>query len=210
MNRALIPLMLIAVYLSAAVMLADSPSDGRTFQWEWSDGDEARAMLVAFSPKDVSGAEVQRTWSSENLFPTALCASGGAAWEIASEIKVKVPDDLGRASCALSFVQSYVIWRSDMSMHGVSDYWQLPDETLASRMGDCEDSAVLYCSILKSMGIESQLVRCKADGKGHMYAQVHIGDEWLKAETVSTLGHLPLGTINDAKYTDVTFSEVII
>lgn len=210
MNRMLIPLLLVAIYLSAAVMLADSPSEGRVFQWEWNDGDDAKAMRVAFSPKDVSGEEVQRTWTSENLFPVALCTSGGAAGDIASQISFKVASERDRASCALSFVQSYVIWRSDMSLHGASDYWQLPDETLRSRMGDCEDSAVLYCSILKAMGIESQLVRCKVDGSGHMYARVHIGEEWLDAETVSSFGSPPLGTIYDAKYTDVTVSEVII
>lgn len=40
----------------------------------------------------------------------------------------------------------------DGDVHGVGEFWQLGKETLESRMGDCEDFAILLCSLLRADG----------------------------------------------------------
>ena len=41
---------------------------------------------------------------------------------------------------------------NDYDSHGVGEFWQLGKETLESRTGDCEDFAILLCSLLRADG----------------------------------------------------------
>ena len=41
---------------------------------------------------------------------------------------------------------------SDQALHGVSDYWQTPTETLSLKAGDCEDFAILMVSMMRAYG----------------------------------------------------------
>jgi len=50
----------------------------------------------------------------------------------------------------------------DGQNQGVVEHWQFPFETLASRIGDCEDSAILICSLALAAGIPSYKVRVVA------------------------------------------------
>jgi predicted transglutaminase-like cysteine proteinase len=47
---------------------------------------------------------------------------------------------------------------SDEESQGVSDYWQTPSETLSLRTGDCEDFAILLCSLLRANGVPADQV----------------------------------------------------
>jgi predicted transglutaminase-like cysteine proteinase len=53
----------------------------------------------------------------------------------------------------VDWVGSNVSDVSDKSVHGVSDYWQLPSETLSLGTGDCEDYAILLTSLLRAYGV---------------------------------------------------------
>jgi len=46
------------------------------------------------------------------------------------------------------WVQAHVSYRSDKEIHGVSNYWQLPAETLELGTGDCEDFAIAGAAVL--------------------------------------------------------------
>jgi predicted transglutaminase-like cysteine proteinase len=48
------------------------------------------------------------------------------------------------------WVYSNIKQTSDFALHGVSDYWQTPTETLALKAGDCEDFAILMVSLLRA------------------------------------------------------------
>lgn len=71
------------------------------------------------------------------------------------------------------WVASHVSYRSDVDVHGVSEYWQLPSETLELRTGDCEDFATLLCSLLRANGVPTDQVYVAAgiseDKTGHAY-----------------------------------------
>lgn len=72
------------------------------------------------------------------------------------------------------WVQAHVSYRSDMEVHGVSEYWQLPAETLELGTGDCEDFAILLCTLLRAYGVPADqvYVACgfpKGETRGHAY-----------------------------------------
>jgi predicted transglutaminase-like cysteine proteinase/uncharacterized protein YkwD len=58
----------------------------------------------------------------------------------------------------VDWVGSHVRDVSDQSVHGVPDYWQLPAETLTLGTGDCEDYAILLCSLLRAYGVPADQV----------------------------------------------------
>ncbi len=51
------------------------------------------------------------------------------------------------------WVASNVQYKRDPSVYGYVDYWQLPIETLECGTGDCEDIAILLCSMLRASGV---------------------------------------------------------
>ncbi|MBQ8373749.1 MAG: hypothetical protein IJX35_05525, partial [Candidatus Methanomethylophilaceae archaeon] len=60
-------------------------------------------------------------------------------------------DPLSRAGMVLTFVQT-IPYLSDQETRGTSEYWKYPSETFWDGGGDCEDSSILYASIMNCMG----------------------------------------------------------
>ena len=60
----------------------------------------------------------------------------------------------------------------DEEQWGVNDYWQTPEETLSLCTGDCEDFAILPCTLLRAYGInENQVyVALGVDSEGYGHA----------------------------------------
>ncbi len=56
------------------------------------------------------------------------------------------------------WVSLHVSYKSDQNVHGVRDYWQLPSETLKLGTGDCEDFAILLCSLLRANEVPADQV----------------------------------------------------
>jgi predicted transglutaminase-like cysteine proteinase len=50
------------------------------------------------------------------------------------------------------WVGTNIQYRSDSEIHGKSDFWQFPNETIPLRTGDCEDFSILLCSLLRADG----------------------------------------------------------
>ena len=50
------------------------------------------------------------------------------------------------------WVADEIEYVSDTTPHGVSEYWQLPRETLSLGTGDCEDFSILLCSLYRAIG----------------------------------------------------------
>ena len=67
---------------------------------------------------------------------------------------------------------------SDQEAHGVAEYWQLPAETLELGTGDCEDYAILLCTLLRAHGVPADQVYviggCPSEGeRGHAFLYEH-------------------------------------
>jgi predicted transglutaminase-like cysteine proteinase len=62
-------------------------------------------------------------------------------------------DPLQQAGYVETIVSKRIAFRSDWDNWKVEDYWATPDEVLARRAGDCEDSAVVKLAALRLLGI---------------------------------------------------------
>jgi predicted transglutaminase-like cysteine proteinase len=71
------------------------------------------------------------------------------------------------------WVAASIEYETDEEQWGVEDYWQTPEETLSLRTGDCEDFAILLCTLLRAYGIDGQhiyvAVGVDDDGNGHAF-----------------------------------------
>jgi hypothetical protein len=95
------------------------------------------------------------------------------------------------AAFALSFVQS-LPYKNDALTTPYDEAWRAPLQTLVDREIDCEDSSILYSSLLLGFGINNALVIVP----GHMLAAVsgnfsgdylrHQGKKYYFAETTDT------------------------
>ena len=75
----------------------------------------------------------------------------------------------------LRFVQKNVIYASDNSTKGKVEYWRYPVETLVDKKGDCEDSSVLFASIMDALGYDAALLfYALEDDIGHLAVGIHI------------------------------------
>lgn len=75
-------------------------------------------------------------------------------------------------SLALAFVQS-LPYTSDRVTTGFDEYSRYPLETLVDGGGDCEDSAILYASLVQAMGYGAVLI----NPPGHVAVGVAVGPE---------------------------------
>lgn len=65
--------------------------------------------------------------------------------------------DLKTANFVLSFVQNIKYVEDEVSVSR-DEYWRFPVETLYDEMGDCEDKAFLYASIMEAMGFDAVIL----------------------------------------------------
>ncbi len=63
-------------------------------------------------------------------------------------------DALTRANFVLKFVQLCTVYEHDYDYNGKVEYWKYPVETLFEGKGDCEDTSILYCALMKAMGYD--------------------------------------------------------
>jgi predicted transglutaminase-like cysteine proteinase len=99
---------------------------------------------------------------------------------------------------------------SDQTTHGVADYWQLPSETLALGTGDCEDYAIVLCSLLRAYGVPADSVFV-AVGKTDM----GIDHAWLDEDyykgawrMIDRGDHVLLGGLEDIYSTNLYFNDL--
>ena len=81
-------------------------------------------------------------------------------------------DQLSTANLVLDFVQS-MEYQSDEVFMGHVEYWKFPLETLCDQGGDCEDTAILYSSLMKAMGFDTVLIIVP----GHMASGILLSGE---------------------------------
>lgn len=67
-------------------------------------------------------------------------------------------DEAGYANFVLKFVQRCTEYELDTDFIGIGDYWKCPVQTLMHHKGDCEDTTILYCALMKASGFDSALL----------------------------------------------------
>ena len=98
-------------------------------------------------------------------------------------------NDIDYINFALSFVQQIVEYTEDNISKGVEEYWRYPIETLVEREGDCEDSAVLFASIIKASNYNvSLLFYVLENNTGHLAVGINL-DKDIHGEYVTYNNH---------------------
>ena len=75
------------------------------------------------------------------------------------------------------WVANEIEYVSDTNAHGVSEYWQLPRETLSLGTGDCEDFSILLCSLYRAIGWnenEVYVVIGEKEGMYHAWVKLNV------------------------------------
>jgi len=77
------------------------------------------------------------------------------------------------------WVSWHITYVSDQQAHGTPDYWQLPAETLRLGAGDCEDFAILLCSLLRAAGAPADevYVAC-GHNKDQAVDHAYLAEKW--------------------------------
>ena len=109
------------------------------------------------------------------------------------------------------WVADNIEYMSDEEQRGVDDYWQTPEETLSLGTGDCEDFAILLCSLLRAYGIDAEqvYVTLGVDDERYTHAFLiedwYLGGEWREIEPQADAQPLPPGCrFEDSNSTDST------
>jgi len=78
------------------------------------------------------------------------------------------------------WVAANIDYMSDEERWGIEEYWQTPEETLSLRTGDCEDFAILLCTLLRAYGIDEEhiYVAIGVDDKG--YGHAFLIEDWYR------------------------------
>ena len=86
------------------------------------------------------------------------------------------------------WVAANIDYVSDEEQWGVEEYWQTPEETLSLQTGDCEDFAILLCTLLRAFGIDDEhiyiAIGVDNDGYGHAFLieDWYLDGEWRAIE----------------------------
>lgn len=86
------------------------------------------------------------------------------------------------------WVAANIDYKTDEERWGIEEYWQTPEETLSLRTGECEDFAILLCTLLRTYGIDEEhiFVAIGVDDKGYGHAFIienwYLDGEWRALE----------------------------
>lgn len=88
-----------------------------------------------------------------------------------------------RADNTIHFVQDVITYTGE-----TPDYWQTPYETLNTKMGDCEDGAILLASLLKAGGYKVAL----GTYPGHAFVWVKVSPDWVDEIEAGVFNKCPM------------------
>ena len=92
------------------------------------------------------------------------------------------------------WVREEIAYEYDENQFGVEEYWQLSRETLERGKGDCEDQAILLCTLLRAKGYSSDdvlIILGYGEKVGHAWATFKVFtilgyDNWMYLEATSS------------------------
>ncbi len=89
--------------------------------------------------------------------------------------------ELERANFVLNFVQDAISYQKDKDYNQTNEFWKPALLTLLDSRGDCEDSSILYNTLMKALGYDVALIEfnhniMNESGTGHAVAAVHLAN----------------------------------
>ena len=150
----------------------------KTFTWKFEGKTHSAVWTTDYSVyDDYQNSSVSRaplTYSARMKFINYTSNTVSIFADYLKEHSEGMSDER-RANYVLSFVQQCITYQLDSDYCGKTEYWKYPYETLYDGRGDCEDTTILYCALMKSMGYGSAMLLYVGEeyvGKGHAAAGV--------------------------------------
>lgn len=91
-----------------------------------------------------------------------ICANDDIVKELIEKYDLKKKTYNETAHACQKFVVDFLTYTDDETNDGAEEFWQFPCETIASRLGDCEDGAILMASLMINAGIPNWRVKVAA------------------------------------------------
>ena len=177
---------------------------GRTYEWDFMGSSWTYTTDIPQSTYDYFADKPRVSDYSEYVLnPNDDEWMEGLADLFTEEAQAKGWDDSYYIPFALSFVQS-MPYTSDDVTTGYDEYPRYPVETIVDKGGDCEDTAILFASIVKAMGYEVALLLLEEDehmATGVLISQSFI-DNWDKA--------YPLAYYSDSDGNNYAYCETTV
>jgi hypothetical protein len=76
------------------------------------------------------------------------------------------------------WVAANIDYKTDEERWGIEEYWQTPEETLSLRTGDCEDFAILLCTLLRAYGIDEEYIYVAIGVDDKEYGHAFLIEDW--------------------------------
>jgi len=200
------------IELTVTVETSGSASVARHYEWMYGDQAQACDLEIPLSLYNYYRTQPRIVWTGRDydeyvLDPLDDTLLTGITQEILS---ATTGDYHAALENALFFVQHCIRYVYDPQWF---EYPRYPVETLVDGIGDCEDTAILYTSLVRTLGHGALMVIVDADRDGtidHMVAWVPVkqsfidqhpdrsfweyqGKTYAFAETAVEGGYLPLG-----------------
>ncbi len=91
----------------------------------------------------------------------------------------------------LAWVRKNITYQSD-----IIPYWQMSEETLYKKTGDCEDGAILLANMLMSANVDVKLVAgTHVNGQGHVAVAWKDSNHWWILDWTRQQIFLPLSSV---------------
>ena len=92
---------------------------------------------------------------------------------------LKLPDDQKAFKC-LEWVINFISYVPDKENTGLNEFWFMPQETLMTRRGDCDDGSILLANFMLSVGIPYWKIRIVASDTiagGHCWVSYYFEEK---------------------------------
>jgi predicted transglutaminase-like cysteine proteinase len=166
--------------------IQESDTYNRSYRWnfkgrQWLFSEEISVDLY----EAYVNSGVSRVPQSENAMASFVTSNDEVINIFSNKLK-SFSDSRGyntvtRANFILKFVQQTIIYKADNKSKGKIEYWRFPVETLVDKVGDCEDTSVLYASIMDNLGYDVVLLlySWEEDNKkfGHLAVGIHLNGD---------------------------------
>lgn len=134
----------------------------KTYYWSYENDDFSMLLnLSARAYYQLQYSQVERwplTYDDARSFVTVEEASVVQAASQLDSLAIELGlSPVEKANFVLAFVQS-IDYSFDNVSAGANEYWRFPLETLYDQTGDCEDTSILYASIMEAMGYDAILL----------------------------------------------------
>lgn len=157
---------------------------------------EINSCLLSKSIYDIkqpSGTEVSDSWFTVDSIKlpanTFITPNSRRIKELILKNYLKGKDVKETADKVEKFVYDYITYVQDVENQyhiGMAEEYQSAEYTIQSRIGDCEDKAILFYTIMMMCGYGNEVVVTAGDVRidggaplGHAYNRVLINNEWV-------------------------------